>query len=204
MKLYYAPPMASLAVFILACEIDVPMTLVQLNSDTGQLEDGRLLRELNAKNCLPVLERDDGSILTETPIILDWLARQDPKLRFTAMAQSEAHIRIWEWMIYFATEQHKLYTLLFWPIDDAAKRAVKIRIEERFTIVEQTLSISDFLVGDHLTIADLYLFVMVRGALHLIDNFDLEMNFPNLAKHRQRLCARPAFVRAVERHGGGF
>lgn len=203
-KLFYAPPLASLAVVMLAQEIKTPLTLIEVDPQTGLCEDGRILSDLSAKKCLPILERSDGFILTETSIILSWLASQDPELKLTAPPNSQAYFQIHEWMVYFATEQHKLYTLLFWDIDEAAKQAIKKRIQKRFSIVEQRLENRDFLVGDKLTIADIYLFIMVRGALHLLPNFHLERDYPNLHQHRKYMCERPAIISAVEQHGGGF
>src|SRR5688572_208425 len=107
MKLYWAAPMASLSILILAYEAEIPVELVRMDMETRRMPDGRLLAQINPKNCLPVVERDDGSILTETAVILDWLAAQDPQLRLTAAAHSEEHLRINEWMVYFASEQHK-------------------------------------------------------------------------------------------------
>ena len=203
MKLYCSPPMASLGVLILAYEMGTPIALAEMDAETRRMADGRPLAEINPKNCLPVLERDDGSVITETPVMLDWLAAQDPQLRFTAACHSETHLRIMEWMVYFATEQHKLYTFLFWPIDDTAKAAFQKRIIDRFALAERALASSDYLVGNRYTIADIYLLLMVRGAMHLFSDFDLETDFPHLADHRKRLCARPAVERAAARHGGG-
>lgn len=201
MKLYWAPPMASLAILIAAYETGIELDLVEMDMETRKMPDGRLLADVNPKNCMPVLERDDGSVLTETATILDWLAAQDPQLRLTAPAHSEAHLRINEWMVYFASEQHKLATLLFWDIGDPAKAAIAARVIQRFELAEAALENADFLVGHRCTIADLYLLVMVRGALHLFAGFDPESQFPCIHAWMERLVARPAVKRAMQNHG---
>lgn len=201
MKLYWAPPMASLSILILAYELDIPVELVRMDMDTRRMSDGRLLEQINPKKCLPVIERDDGSILTETAVILDWLAAQDPQLRLTAAAHSEEHLRINEWMVFFASEQHKLATLLFWDIDDRAKQAIVNRVIERFELAERALGGADFLVGNRYTIADLYLLVMVRGAQHLFEGFDVRTRLPHIHAWMQRVLARPAVKRAMQDHG---
>lgn len=201
MKLYWAPPMASLAILVVAYEADVPVELVEMDIETRRMSDGRLLSDINPKNCMPVLERDDGSILTETAVILDWLSAQDSQLRLTAPAHSEEHLRINEWMVYFATEQHKLATLLFWDIDDQAKKAIRDRVIQRFEFTEKALQKADYLVGSRCTIADLYLLIMVRGSIHLFEGFDPRTQFPHIQAWMQRLTARPAVKRALEAHG---
>ena len=193
--------MASLAVLILAHEIGVPIALELMNPETRLLADGRLLSEISAKNCIPILERKDGSILTEMPVMMDWLAAQDAELCFTAPAHTEQHVRICEWMAYFASEQHKLFTLLFWPIDEPTKAAVKRRIVERFDIVEKALQDTGFLVGGRYTIADIYLHLMVRGGKHLVDGFEPQRQFPRINALTDLISARPAVQRAVREHG---
>ena len=200
MKLYWSPPMASLAILILAYELGIEPELVRMDLDTKRMEDGRELRDINPKNCLPVIERDDGSILTETAVILDWMAAQEPALRFTAPAHGEEHMRIMEWLVYLASEQHKLVTLLFWNIAPETKEAVATRVIERFTLPERTLASTDYLVGDRCTIADLYLFVMVRGSMHVFDGFDPRERYPNIHVWMGRMSSRPAVQRAILDH----
>ena len=139
MKLYWSTPMASLAVLILAYELDIPLTLVEMDLDSRMLADGRSLAEVNPKGCMPVVERDDGSIVTETAVILNWLAAQDEAQRLTAPAHGEAYLRINEWMIYLASEIHKPATLMFWEIEASTKQAIKDRIIYRFALIEQAL-----------------------------------------------------------------
>jgi len=201
MKLFWAPPMASLAILILAYETDCALELVAMDMDSRRMADGRNLTDINPKNCMPVLERDDGSILTETAVILDWLAAQDPELRLTAPAHSEEHLRITEWMLFFATEQHKLATLLFWDIDERAKFAIRHRVVERFQHCEKALEDADYLVGGRLTIADLYLLVMLKGSVHLFAGFDPRTQYPRLHSWLQRVTGRPAVQRAMRDHG---
>lgn len=200
MRLYWSPPMASLAILILAREAGMPIELTKVDPLTRRTQDGRLLVDINPKNCMPVLERDDGSILTETAVILDWMSAQDAQLRFTAPAGTDAHLRIQEWMVYFATEQHKLATLLFWDIGGEAKQAVKTRLIDRFALPEERLGTADFLVADRFTIADIYLLVMVRGCLHLVEGFDLAGRYPKVEAFMTRVSARPAVQRALQEH----
>lgn len=203
MKLYWSTPMASLAILITAYETGMPMDLVEMDLDTWALPDGRALIDVNPKKCMPVLERDDGGIMTETAAILDWLAAQDAELRLTALAHSDAHFRIMEWMVYLATEIHKPATLTLWDIDAQAKQQIRDRVIHRFALAEQALEHSDYLVGGRFTIADIYLTVMLGGALHLMPEFDLRGVYPRLHALRQRIIARPAVQRAMQDHGQG-
>lgn len=203
MKLYWSTPMASLAVLITAYETNIPVELVEMDLDTWALPDGRALIDVNPKKCMPVLERDDGRIMTETAAILDWLAAQDPELRLTASAHSDEHFRIMEWMVYLATEIHKPATLTLWDIDADAKQAIRDRVIYRLILAEQTLTQVDYLVDNRFTIADIYMMVMLGGVMHLMPDFDLSATYPNLFALRQRIIARPAVKRAMQDHGQG-
>ena len=203
MKLYWSTPMSSLAILITTYETDVPVELVEMDLDTWLLPDGRPLIELNPKKCMSVLERDDGSIMTETAVILDWISAQDPQLRLTAPAHSDDHFRINEWMAYLATEIHKPATLTLWDIDESAKQAIRDRVIYRFALAEKTLEQVDYLVANRFTIADIYMVVMLGGAMHLMPDFDLRATYPNLHALRQRVIARPTVKRAMQDHGQG-
>lgn len=203
MKLYWSTPMASLAILMTAYETNIPVELVEMDLDTWTLPDGRALLNVNPKKCIPVLERDDGGIMTETAAILDWLAAQDPQLRLTAPAHSEVHFRIMEWMVYLATEIHKPATLTLWDIDADAKQAIRDRVIYRLILAEQALTQVDYLVDNRFTIADIYMMVMLGGVMHLMPDFDLRATNPNLFALRQRIIARPAVKRAMRDHGQG-
>ena len=73
MKLYYAPGACSIGIHVLLEEIGKPYQLEPVN-----LREGAQFKPpftgVNAKAKVPTLERDDGSILTEFPVIARWLA----------------------------------------------------------------------------------------------------------------------------------
>src|ERR1700760_358211 len=77
MKLYYARGTCSLGIHLLLEEIGVPFTLEPVNLHAREQVTGPLGR-INPKHKVPVLERDDGSVLTEYPAIAVWLARTHP------------------------------------------------------------------------------------------------------------------------------
>ena|SRR5580693_6118625 len=93
MKLYYAPGACSIGIHVLLEEIGKPYQTEQVN-----LRDGAQFKPpfagVNAKAKVPTLERDDGSILTEFPVIARWLARQNPQANLIPKDE-EADTRRW-------------------------------------------------------------------------------------------------------------
>ena len=79
MKLYSAPGSCSTASNIVLLEAGADFEVVKLNLKTDRLlPDGRHLNDVNPKGYVPVLELDDGTLLTENVAILQYLADQFP------------------------------------------------------------------------------------------------------------------------------
>ena len=197
MKLYYFPPMTSIAPLIAAEELGIELALERVDPEDWVTETGAPFEAVSAKRCMPVLELDDASILTETSVILTYIADLKPQAGLIADHGTIARYRTYEWMSYFSSEIHKFYTLLFWDIGQNAISQIGDRIWSRFSLVNDALSGADFLVDDRYSVADLYLFAVLRG-LHLLD-VDLE-NYPHLFDFKTRMLERETVAAALDRH----
>src|SRR6516162_9544681 len=75
MKLFYAPGVCSIGIHVLLEEIGKPYQL-----ELVHLREGAQYKPpftgVSPKGKVPALERDDGSVLTEFPVIARWLGRQ--------------------------------------------------------------------------------------------------------------------------------
>ncbi|OYV28650.1 MAG: glutathione S-transferase, partial [Acidocella sp. 20-61-6] len=80
MKLYYAPGACSIGIHLLLEEIGRPFTLEQVDF-TARAQYAEPFSSLNPKSKVPVLGRDDGSVLTEFPAIAFYLARACPEAK---------------------------------------------------------------------------------------------------------------------------
>ena len=104
MKLYYAPGACSIGIHVLLEEIGKPY-----QTEPVSLRDGAQFKPpftgVNAKAKVPTLERDDGSILTEFPVIARWLARQNPQANLIPKDE-EADTRAMEAMEYIVGTIH--------------------------------------------------------------------------------------------------
>lgn len=198
MILYYFPPAASIAPLIVALELDIDITLEYVDLTTKRIRTGEPLQAVNPKDFIPVMKLDNGEILTETSVMMSYLADLKPEVGLNAKACSPDHYRIAEWMSFFASEIHKFYTILFWDIDERAKAEVARRILEKFDFIEAALKDKKYLVGGRYSIADIYLYAVIRG-LHLIEDVDMT-RIPNVAAFKTRIEQRPAVIKAEERH----
>src|SRR5437762_10566344 len=79
MKLYFAPGACSLAPHIGACEAGLTLELHKVEfGPSGKAVDGQDFAEINPKAAVPALVLDDGQLLTENAVILQYLAAQAP------------------------------------------------------------------------------------------------------------------------------
>jgi len=103
MKLFYAPGVCSIGIHVLLEEIGKPYQLELIN-----LREGAQFKPpftaVSPKGKVPALERDDGSVLTEFPVIARWLGRQANLLP----KEEEADTRAMEAMEYAVGTMHVL------------------------------------------------------------------------------------------------
>jgi glutathione S-transferase len=196
MKLYYMPGACSLSPHIVAREAGLPVQLVLVGRDK-KLPDGGDYRALNPKGYVPALQLDDGTVLTEGPAIVQYLADQVPDLALAPPNGSIQRYRLQEWLNFLTSEIHKSFSPLFRPnTPEDYKPIVKENLAGRFGLIEQHLADGrNYLLGEQFSVADAYLFVLLRWAPG--QGLDLA-RWPNLAAYVKRVAARPAVDAALD------
>jgi glutathione S-transferase len=203
MKLYYAPGACSIGIHVLLEEIGKPYQLQQVNLREGAQYQPPYAA-VNPKSKVPTLERDDGSILTEFPVIASYLARQNPAARLIP-ADVETEIRAMEAMEYAVGTVHgQGFGRIFRPgnfgpadSEEQVKARGREMVEKGFAILDQALAGKNFLAGGALSIADAALFYCEFWAAGR-----LGMKLPaNCAAHYERMKGRPAVQRAMQQEG---
>jgi glutathione S-transferase len=195
MKLYYAPGACSLADHIALIETQTDYELEKVDLKAKRTESGEDYAEINPKGYVPALELDDGEILTENIAILCYLAAQSGSL---IPATGIAHWRVLETTAFVSTELHKNFKPLLAPGSSAdEKQRAKDTLSSRFGLLEGRLGDRTFILGDTLTIADCYLFVMLMWAK---DKIGLTLP-PHLNRYYETLKQRPSIVRAFQEEG---
>ncbi len=76
MKLFYSPNACSLAPHIVLREIGIPFELVKVDLQQHLTTSGEDFYQLNSKGQVPLLQLDDGQLLTEGAIISQFLVDQ--------------------------------------------------------------------------------------------------------------------------------
>jgi glutathione S-transferase len=196
-KLYYAPGACSLADHIALVEGGLRFDLEKVDLKARRTESGGDYLAVNPKGYVPALALDDGEVLTENVAVLLYIADTSGKL---IPRSGIAHWRAIEALAYISSELHKNFKPFFSPdSDEAAKRAARELLGKRFALLGDQLDDRDFLVGDEISVADCYLFVMLGWARERA-GIDLPAN---LAAYHDRMKRRPAVAKAMAAEGLG-
>ena len=199
MKLYYAPGACSLAPHIVAHETGITLELEKVDTKTKAMASGGDFRDITPKGYVPALQLDDGSILTEGPVVSQYLADLHPEAGLVPPAGTLPRYRVMEWLGYINSEIHKNYSPLFNPATSEETRKEKIDyLRKRYDLVEQRLATETFLANGQYSVADVYLFVVTNWAR--LVKLDLS-GFPNLLAFQKRIATRPAVQAALKAEG---
>ena len=197
MKLYYSRGACSQAPHIILHETGVPHDSVSVDLKAKRLEDGSDYLTINPKGAVPALELDNGEVLTENAVILQYIADQAPGWHLIPPYGTIERYRVLEWLNYIATELHKGFVPLFHPGDVPRDHAMA-GIAAKFDYVEAELGAGPFLAGEDFSVADAYLFVVLGWAR--VFRFDFT-RWPALKTFRQLVVARPAVRAALHDEG---
>ncbi|MBN3864533.1 glutathione transferase GstA [Pseudomonas frederiksbergensis] len=195
MKLYYAPQACSLAPHIVLRELELPFELVRVDNSSKKTVSGDDFLAINPKGYVAALQLDNGNVLTEGPAILQYLADLHSEANLAPANGTFERVRLQEWLNFVSTEIHGGLGWLFNPqFADEVKVLIKEKLFKRFAVLSQTLERQDYLMAGGFSIADAYLFTVLRWArLFAIDLDD----WPALARFQARIDQRPSVKAAL-------
>jgi len=199
MKLFYSSGACSLSPHIVAHEAGIELRLQKVDLKTKTIAAEGDYFSVNPKGYVPALQLDDGEILTEGPVIVQYLADLAPEKALAPAAGTWARYRLQEMLGFINSELHKTYSPLFRPETPAETRAERqAYLRKRYAIIEKQLEGRQFLCGDSFTVADAYLFTVTNWAGTV--KFDLSP-LPNVLAFQARVGARPAVQAAMRAEG---
>jgi len=195
MKPYFSPGTCSLSAHIALIEAGIAFEPVLASTKTHKLPDGTDFYTLNPLGYVPLLELDDGTLLREGQVIVQYIADQAPLKNLAPANGTMPRYRLQEWLAFIGTELHKNFGPLFGSAMPAEGKAIfKDKLKNRFSYVDGQLAGKQFVMGDHFTVADCYLFTVTNWAKPV--GLDIA-EFANLAAWHARVAERPAVKEAV-------
>jgi glutathione S-transferase len=201
MKLYYSPSACSLSPHIVAREAGLALEIEKVDGAKKQTASGVDFWTINPKGYVPALQLDDGQVLTEGPAIVQYLADLKPEAGLAPRAGTPERYRLQEWLGYIGTELHKQFSPLFNPkTPEESKTMSREYLAKRIAFVEKSLEGKTYLLDEHFTAADAYLFTVLRWTKYT--GVDIS-GFPHIGQFMERVGARPAVQAALEAEKAG-
>lgn len=196
MKLFYKPGACSLSPHIALREAGVDFSLAKVDLATKRLENGEDFYAINPKGQVPALQMDDGTLLTEGVAVVQYIADLVPDRQLLAPVGSVTRYQTIAWLNYTSSELHKGYTPLFRQDtpDDFRPLAIAA-LEKKLAYVNESLKGKQWVVGSRFSVADAYLFTVLRWAPHVGIKLD---GYKAIGEYMARVEARPAVAAALE------
>jgi glutathione S-transferase len=180
-------------------ELDYEIVKYQRDAETNLAPES--LRKIHPLGKSPVV-RENGKVLFESGAIIDYLARKYGNGRLAPPESSDEHVRYEQWLHYAegSAMLPLMLKLYLGRLGEAASPLfprVESEIRNHMGYLDSQLADSDFFLGDDLTAADIALSFPIQATrvLYGIDSFR------NLAGFLERITARAAYQRAIERGG---
>lgn len=204
MKLYYSPGACSLGIHIILEELGKPyeLSLVALKDGAQHKPD---FMAVNPKSKVPALDRGDGKVLTEFPVIAWWLAKTNPEAALIP-ADLDGEARCMEMLDYVCGTIHpQAFTRQFRPgnytlrEEDFPKSVElgKANAAKYFDNIEKGWTGGTYVLPSGYSVADAALFFVEYWATRR-SGMTLP---PHLAAHLAAMLGRPAVQRMLQQEG---
>lgn len=194
MDLYFSPLACSMATRIALYEAGAAANFIPVDLPNKRLHDGGDFLAVNPMGQVPVLRTDDNELLTENPVVLQYVADRFPDAGL-APRDGMPRYRLQQWLNFITSELHKLvFNPLLDPKSiDGAKAYAQGKAAQRFGYLNSHLEQRDFLL-ERFTVADAYLAVVLNWARFA--GVDLAQ-WPAVHSYFQRISLRPSVARAL-------
>lgn len=203
MKLYFSKGACSLTVRIIVNELNLPCEYESVDLKSKKTESDQDFYKINPKGVVPTLQLDNGEILTENAVILQYLADSNKAFQLLPPTSEFKRYRILEWINFVSTEMHKGVSPLFnqkYP-QEVKDDIVIPALKNKLTHLNNHLHHNQFLLGNDFTLPDAYLFVVLRWLLFF--KF-LLAEWPHVERYWEELKKRPSIAKSIEQESLKF
>jgi glutathione S-transferase len=203
-KLYYYPRNASWAPHLVLEEMGVDYELVLVDRKSKAQKSAEYVR-LNPAGRIPTLVHNDAVVFESAAICL-YLCEQNPQTGLIPDVADPLRAKCYQWLFYLNASLQPELMLYFYPAEHttaqdsvaAISEAQEVRITEMFSLLNAELEGKAFLIGDHITVCDYYLFMLS----HWASDFKAPpLSFSNLGPYLCRLAKRQSLINVCEVEG---
>jgi glutathione S-transferase len=198
MKLYYAPGACSLSPHIALREAGASFEAIKVDLAAKKTEAGEDFLAINPKGQVPTLVTDDGEVITEGPVIVQYLAERFPAAGL-APAEGRERRRFLEWLNFTTSDMHKgLGGLFNKQLPEDAKSVIKAGLARKLGYLDGHLGKHEHALGERFSAVDGYLFTVLRWTQPL--GVDLAP-YGNIRAFMERVGQRPKVREALMAEG---
>jgi glutathione S-transferase len=189
MKLYYSPGACSLATHIALLEGGLEFDLERVDLKSKLTETGADFTTINTKGYVPALVLDSRDVVTENVAVLDWIAGEAPHL---GLPGPLGRTQLLQALAYISSEIHKSFKPFFAGAGEEDLARAQKYIHKRLRWLADR-KVGRYLFGNEPSVADFYLFVMLRWASRI------GIAIPDgLVSLQMRMLDRPRVQSAIE------
>lgn len=198
-QLYYYPNNASLAPHFLLYHMGLEYELLLVDKKSNAQKSADYLK-LNPAGRIPTLI-DNGMAIFESPAICIHLCEQHPEYGLIPHLGTPERPLFFQWLAYLNNTLQAELMVRYYPhrhTNDESTipniiAAQDERISEALTVIDEQLAGKLYLLGEHLTACDFFLFMLAEWSLPVKKS---PMHFPHLSAFLMRMAAHPT-VQAV-------
>lgn len=199
MKLYFAPGACSLSVHIALHEAGLTFDSEKVDLRAKKTASGGDFFAVNPRGAVPALVLDNGQLLTECAVLLQYVADQAPEKNLAPAYGTLERYRTMEALNFVSSEIHKGFGPLWNPTTpDAYKVIAAENLGKRFTDLNAHFEKHAFLANDTFSVADIYLFVVTSWSKYV--KIDLSQ-WPALGAFMGRVADRAGVQAALKAEG---
>jgi len=197
-KLYIADQTCSQAVQIIANEIGLNPELVHYNVFDRSTSSGESFAEVNPLGYVPVLalDNDDEDKITETIVIISYLADQHPEAGLIPARGTLDRVKIDQFLTITATEiAQKHIPLMRQLLSEEGTEWTRAKLVTAYSTLDARLADGrTYLTGDNFSVADAYVWATMW---HERSGAKIE-HLENLMAWKARVDARPSVQKALK------
>ncbi|PIB94819.1 glutathione S-transferase [Caulobacter sp. FWC2] len=184
--------------------IGLPFEVIEAPTWEGEAEQAKVAA-INPLKQIPAMVTPDGETITESAAMLIWLADRYPAARLAPGIDDPARAQFLRWMTFIPAS---IYSL-FWVRDDPSrlvgedpetqarvKAATAERILDCWRMMESQLTPGRYLLGDELSVLDLYVTVVSRWGPRRVRFYEAA---PRMSEVVKRVDADPRLTGFWER-----
>ncbi len=191
MKLFVSPGACSMSCHIAFEEAGLKFDAVISNEAE--------VNKLNPLHAVPVLQFNDGKVLTQNIAILTYAANTPEGSKLLPKPGTFEFAKAYQWLSFVASDLHPSFSPL-WDdsITPEARTEAVTDVCEYLAYADKELANKSFIAGNEFTIADAYLFTVYSWTKFVkIDTAP----FANLNAYSTRIYQRPAVQKVMAREG---